>query len=40
MVKDSEYEGRLLMEEFKREVNGLIKRKLIEVERLLRSIKQ
>jgi len=39
MVKVSGYEGRLLMEEFKREMNGVIRRKLLEVERLLRSIK-
>ena len=40
VAKDSRYERRLLVEEFKREMNEVIKRKLMKVERLLRSIKQ
>ena len=39
-VRGSEYEGRPLVEEFKRGMNGEIRRKLMEVENLLASIKQ
>ena len=39
-VKGSRYEGRPLIEEFKRKMNGIIRRKLIEAERPLTSIKQ
>ena len=39
-ARDSEYEGRPLMEEFKREINGEIRRKLMEAENPLASIKQ
>jgi len=39
-ARGSGYEGRLLMEEFKREINGDIRRKLMEVENPLTSIKQ
>ena len=31
-ARGSEYEGRLLVEEYKREMNGVIRRKLIEAE--------
>ena len=31
-ARGSEYEGRLLVEEFKRGMNGVIRRKLIEAE--------
>ena len=30
-ARENEYEGRLLIEKFKREINGIIRRKLIEV---------
>ena len=40
VVRESRYEGRLLIEEFKREMNGGIRRKLMEAENLLASIKQ
>jgi len=39
-ARGSEYEGRLLVEEFKRGMNGGIRRKLMKVENLLASIKQ
>ena len=39
-AKESEYERRPLVEEFKREMNGAIRRKLIEAKRPLTSIKQ
>jgi len=39
-VRGSRYEGRPLVEEFKRGINGGIRRKLIEVENLPTSIKQ
>jgi len=39
-VRGSGYEGRLLIEEFKREMNGIIRRKLIEAERPPTSIEQ
>ena len=39
-ARESRYEGRLLIEEFKREMNGTIRKKLIEVECLPRNIKQ
>ena len=39
-VRGSRYEGRLLVEEFKREMNGGIRRKLMEAENLPASIKQ
>ena len=40
VARGSGYEGRVLVEEFKREINGAIRRKLIEVERLPTSIEQ
>jgi len=40
VARGSEYEGRPLVEEFKRGMNGVIRRKLIEAERPLSSIKQ
>jgi len=39
-MRGSRYEERPLVEEFKREMNGVIRRKLIDIERLLRSIEQ
>jgi len=39
-VRGSGYEGRLLVEEFKRRMNGGIRRKLIEAENSLASIEQ
>jgi len=39
-VRGSGYEGRLLIEEFKREMNRMIRRKLIEAERPPTSIEQ
>jgi len=39
-ARGSGYEGRLLVEEFKREINGGIKRKLMEAENPLTSIEQ
>ena len=39
-VRGSGYEGRPLIEEFKRRMNGGIRRKLMEAENLLASIKQ
>ena len=39
-ARESGYEGRLLIEEFKREINGIIRRKLMEVENQPGSIKQ
>jgi len=39
-VRESEYEERLLIEEFKRGMNGMIRRKLMEAERLPTSIEQ
>jgi len=39
-ARGSGYEGRLLIEEFKREMNGMIQRKLMETERPLSSIEQ
>ena len=39
-VRESEYKERPLIEEFKREMNRTIRRKLIEVERPSRSIEQ
>ena len=39
-ARESGYEGRPLVEEFKRRMNGGIRRKLMEVENLLTSIKQ
>jgi len=39
-AKESEYERRPLVEEFKIEMNGAIRRKLIEAKRPLTSIKQ
>ena len=39
-ARGSRYEGRLLVEEFKRGMNGTIRRKLIEAENQLSSIKQ
>ena len=40
VVKGSGYEGRLLVEEFKRGINGEIRRKLMEAENPLASIEQ
>jgi len=39
-ARGSGYEGRLLIEEFKRKMNGMIQRKLMETERPLSSIEQ
>ena len=39
-VRESGYEKRPLIEEFKRELNGMIQRKLMEAERPLSSIEQ
>jgi len=39
-ARGSEYEGRPLVEEFKRGMNGVIRRKLMEVENQPSSIKQ
>ena len=39
-TRESKYEGRLSVEKFKRGINEVIRRKLIETERPLRSIKQ
>ena len=39
-ARESEYEGRLLIEEFKRGMNRMIRRKLMEAEQSSRSIKQ
>ena len=39
-VRESGYKGRLLIEEFKRGMNGGIRRKLIEAENQLASIEQ
>jgi len=38
-VRESRYKRRVLVEEFKREMNRVIKRKLMEAERPLMSIK-
>ena len=40
VAKSSKYKGRLLMEEFKREINGAIRRKLMEAEHQPSSIEQ
>jgi len=40
VARGSEYEGRLLVEEFKRRINGGIRRKLMELENSPASIKQ
>ena len=40
VVRGSRYEGKLLVEEFKRGMNGVIRRKLMEVERPPTSIEQ
>jgi len=39
-VRGGRYEGRLLIEEFKREMNRMIRRKLMEAERPSISIEQ
>ena len=39
-MRGSRYEGRLLVEEFKRRMNKMIRRKLIEAERPPTSIEQ
>ena len=39
-VRGSRYEGRLLVEEFKRGMNGVIRRKLMEAKNQLGSIEQ
>ncbi len=38
VVKNSKYERRVLVDEFKRELNRIIRKKLIETERPLTSI--
>ena len=40
VVRESRYEGWPLIEEFKRDMNGAIRRNLMEVENQLGSIKQ
>ena len=40
VARESGYEGRLLVKEFKRGINGGIRRKLMETENLLASIEQ
>jgi len=40
IAKESGYEGRLLIEEFKQGMNRVIQQKLIEAKRSLRSIEQ
>ena len=40
VARRSRYEGRALVKEFKRGMNGVIRRKLIEVEKLLTGIEQ
>ena len=40
VVKESEYEGRLLIEEFKRGINTMIRRRLMEAENQPGSIEQ
>ena len=40
MARGSEYEGRSLMEEFKRGINRMIRQKLMESECSLKSIEQ
>jgi len=40
VVRGSRYEGKPLVEKFKKEMNGAIRRKLIEAEHLPRSIEQ
>ena len=37
-ARDSRYEKRVLVEKFKREMNGIIRRKLMETERPLTNI--
>jgi len=39
-VRGSEYEGKKLVKKFKKERDRIIKRKLMEAERLLKSIEQ
>ena len=39
-ARECEYEGRLLIEEFKKGMNRMIRRKLMEAEQSSRSIKQ
>ena len=39
-IRESGYERRLLVEEFKREINGVIRRKLMEAKNQPSSIKQ
>ena len=39
-ARRSRYKGRVLVEEFKREMNGVIRRKLINAEKSPRSIDQ
>ena len=38
VVRNSKYERRVLVDEFKRELNRIIRKKLIEIERPLTSI--
>jgi len=40
VVRGSRYEGRPLVKEFKKKINGEIRRKLMEAENLPASIKQ
>ena len=40
VARGSEYKGRVLVEEFKRGMNEIIRKKLIEAERLLSTIEQ
>ena len=40
VARGSKYKGRPLIKEFKREINRMIRRKLMEVERPLKSIEQ
>ena len=40
VARESGYKGRLLIEKFKREMNGVIRRKLMEAERPLASIEK
>lgn len=40
IARKSSYKGRLLVEEFKKEINDAIRRKLMEAERPPRSIEQ
>jgi len=39
-ARKSSYEGRVLIEKFKKRINNIIRRKLMDVERPSKSIKQ